>query len=63
MQTLACQMSWNGQITEEKVSTGIAWGWNYGMGKPGLNFTLGKYWNGPYFIGPKLDQVMKHSFL
>ena len=46
-----CQMSWNGQVVEEKVSTGLEWGWNYGMGKLGVNFTLGKYWNGPYFIG------------
>ena len=27
---------------------GLQWGWNYGIDEPepGLNFTLGKYWNG-----------------
>ena len=46
-----CQVSWNGQISKEKSTGPNQWGWNYGMGTPGLNFTLGKYWNGPYFIG------------
>ena len=26
-----------------------------GMGKPGVNMTLGKYWNGPYFIGKMVE--------
>ena len=46
-----CQVSWNGQLSNVKISTGNPWGRNYEMGKPGLNMTLGKYWNGPYFIG------------
>ena len=52
-----CQMSWNGQVSEEKTvrRNRNTWGWNYGLGTPGFNFTLGKYWNGPYFIGKLVD--------
>ena len=51
-----CQMSWNGKISETKVSSyENDWGWNYGIEKPGFNFTIGKYWNGPYFIGKMVE--------
>ena len=49
-----CQIAWNGQLSNRTKSLGVEglqWGWNYGRTRPGLNFTLGKYWNGPYFKG------------
>ena len=49
-----CQLAWNGKLSNRTTSMGVEglqWGWNYGMDMPGLNFTLGKYWNGPYFKG------------
>ena len=52
------QMSWNGKVSNETVASGaqeLPWGWNYDRSEPGLNFTLGRYWDGDYMIGKFVD--------
>ena len=56
LENQTCQMSLNGQVTDVKYSSNsLDWGWNYGFEKPGMNFTLGKYFSGAPFIGKVVE--------
>ena len=52
------QTSWNGEVNEAITAPGrqeLPWGWNYDRTDPGVNFTLGKNWDGSYMIAKFVD--------
>ena len=52
------QTSLNGEVNNATTASGsqeLPWGWNYDRREPGVNFTLGKYWDGRYMIAKFVD--------
>ena len=53
------QVVFNGKVSKRTESQRkLDFGWNWGTGLPGMNFTLGRYYNGPYLIAKMVNEEL-----